>query len=97
MKGPYCKKDEEFIPPEIWNLWNELIGKIGCYHLNAYAIYHHISDEVYYGQGGPPPPINEDILCIISYEDKQATYTVKDKDFETIKEYISALKNLAFL
>jgi len=100
LKAPFCKKDEEYIPEELWELWNEIFNdKIGAYHfgLVAHSIYHYISDPVYYGQGGPPPPKNEDILCIIHYPTNTVTYLVKNQEYETLKDYICALKNISFL
>jgi len=93
----YCKKDAEYISLDLWVTWKDLVGKIGCYHNTSYGIYHHLSDEVYYGQGGPPPPKNEDILCIIHYSEQKAGYFYKGKDFDNVKDYICALKNIAFL
>ncbi len=99
LSKPWCKKDEGYIPEELWNLWQDIFGKgkIGAYHMNAYAIYHYISNEAYYNQGGPPPPINDDILCIIDYGGNCAGYSIRERDFDSLKEYISALKNIAFL
>lgn len=97
LSGPYCKKDKEYISEELWSLWIECFEKIGAVILTSHTIYFHISDEVYYNQGGPPPPMNEDILCIIHYPNNEVCYYLQFEAYETIKDYICALKNISFL
>lgn len=96
MNKPYCKKDVHYIPNELWKLWKELFGKIEAFHTGGYAIYYYISEELWYKQNNSPPK-NSDILCIIEYNNNSAKYFYRFKYFETIKDYICALKNIAFI
>ncbi len=97
LSMPICFKDKEYITQEMWELWSDILGKIGAYHVCSHAIYYHVSDEDYYNQDGPPPPINKDIVCIISYTDHKVNYSFKNKNYSSIKDYICTLKNIAFL
>lgn len=90
------EQDKRYIGTNLISLWDKHF-RVGCYQLPDYSIYHHVSDDVYYGQGGPPPPKSEDVLCLINHVDNEVTYFLYKKKFTEYTKYIRALKNILFL
>lgn len=49
--------------PEIKEFWEATGKPIHSYNFSQYQVWFLVSDPNYYGQGGPPPPLRDDIVC----------------------------------
>ena len=103
MNKAYCQKDEKFITPELLELWGDVYGTIRYYGSTSFGVYIYASDPDYYNDRGSAPPHVDDILCVISYDKSEAAYFLYKKgcletnSYRALKDYVAALKNIAFL
>ncbi len=82
------------IPAEIQDLWIRARKKIGSLSSSEFLFIFHRSDEAYYDQGGPPPPIPNDLLA--QGKDKVIYYKL-DGEWRTESDMLRLLKLKAFL
>lgn len=86
---------KNFISSELVNIWGENFpGAMAWYGIHSYVIYYN-SDLEWAVLGNAPRM--QDLLCVIDFDKKGATYYINGNKFESEKDYISALKNIAFL
>lgn len=98
-----------FISNELETLWNEHFPDAAIsFGLSEFQIYFKSKTGQsnflarnqalsFRGSPGYNLPEKNDLLCVISLKQKKASYYINGKLFETEKDYISALKNIAFL
>lgn len=88
-----------FVSNELEALWNENFpNTMVSYGLHDFTIYFisNFKNEML-GTPGYNLPEKKDLLCVISLKQKKASYYLNEKLFDDEKDYIVALKNIAFL
>ncbi len=75
------------IPAEIQDFWIRGGKKVAGILGNTYFVYD-CSDETYYAQGGPPPPLRKDILAYGTAENMKYQFDNKWYDQEGILRVI---------
>lgn len=90
----------KFISSELESLWNEHFPEaMVSFGLHDFTIYFKSKSgqKNFLSGSGYNLPGKEDLLCVISVKQDKASYYLNGKFFNCEKDYISALKNIAFL
>jgi len=86
---------KKFISDELISLWHEIYPSVmSWYAVHSYIIYYN-SDLEWQVLGNAPR--GKDILCVIDFKEKSVKYFVNGNKFDSEKDYVSALRNIAFL
>jgi len=79
--------------PDIKEFWEKRGQSIGGYSFSAIDVWFVISDPEYYNQGGPPPPLKDDIIYMSA---KIKNYRLNDLWYSE-EEMLRIIKQKAFL
>jgi hypothetical protein len=79
--------------PDIKKFWENFGRPIGGYSFSAVDVWFVRSDPEYYDQGGPPPPLNEDIIFM---NGKNNPYRMHGQWYSE-EEMLKIIKMKAFL